>query len=217
MWGTSASAPAVAGSIVLFRDWYRDVVGNDIDDPGLAYANLLLMGDRTEESGGRMTVGFDSLWGAGALRLRTFDADGLSAPAGWGDDFLCVDGGTYEYVNLPTIPAGTGILRVVSWNYDHRHDDGVSQDHDNVDLAVQRYPGSFWLTTANDTSSDNKHRIHVDSPNAGPARIRLYGRDVTSDDEGCGTNSTMVWYAWFYESNSRPTSGLLHYIRPEGP
>lgn len=130
---TSSATPAASGAALLFREWYHDLIGADIDDPGLLYANLLLMGDRTvqngtdDDDGTRTTGAFDNLWGAGKLRLRMFDDTGLDGPALWGDGTVCVDDGAGVTVSMssaahPTVGVGADVLRVVAWWYEDEHD-----------------------------------------------------------------------------------------------
>lgn len=46
--------------------------------------------------------------------------------------------------------------------------------------------------------------------------MQITGRDVTSDSEGCGTDSTRVYTAWMYEDQDRDTgTDLDDLIRPE--
>ena len=117
---TSSSTPVVAGSAALFRQWFKDAHGSAIDDPGLLYVNLLLMGDRQMEGGipglSRQNVGFDGLWGAGKLRLRLFDSLGLDGPFTWSSGSVCVADGTNVYIDMGNISDDVEILNtVVSW------------------------------------------------------------------------------------------------------
>lgn len=226
---TSASTPVVAGAAALFRDHFLNVYNTYIEDPGVLYTNLLLMGDRHQEDGPpNYADDFDNLRGAGRLRLRTFDAIGLDNPAGWSTGDVCVDSDTT--VTLPasaspfdgqTLYADVNNIRVVSWWYDRRVDDGIfSHDHDNVDLRVVRTDSSGGQTY-NSTLDDNRQRISVDS-NVGSSsfQIKFIGRDVTSDNEGCGTNSMKVYWAWKYEDDDSDDTDtdldgveVLDYIR----
>ncbi|RME20971.1 MAG: hypothetical protein D6798_19195 [Deltaproteobacteria bacterium] len=213
---TSGATPTATGAAALFRDWYLSSVGTAIDSPGLLYANLLLMGDRIDESGTYLDTGFDELTGAGKLRMRMWD--NLDGPAAWGDGSLCVDDGTsYDIDIAPAgLDADVDTVRAVIWWYDHRHDSGTP--HDKVNLALQRQQPRTgnWVTTRLSATDDNKQRVYTDTPSTQPYRIRITGRDVTSDSEGCGIDSTRVCYAWVYEDQDRDTgTSLDNQIRPE--
>lgn len=223
---TSAATPVAAGAGALFREWYYANVDSSIDDPGILYANMLLMGDRTQEgTSTRMTEGYDGLWGAGKLRLRMFDLQGMDKPWAWGDGTACVDDGAYTFVTIASSPldSDVDVLRVVAWWYDRRHDDSTTSTVDSVSMEVRRYdswivpvvPGSGTVV-ADDAGTDNKLRVHVANPTSGKYyRVRFSGDDVTSDGEGCGTDSMRVYYAWFYEDSDREAAEALPYIRPE--
>jgi hypothetical protein len=222
---TSAATPVASGAAALFRDWYLDQVDTSIDDPGILYANMLLMGDRTAESGSRLLEGYDNLWGAGKLRLREFDNAGLDAPWGWGDGSVCVSDGAYTFVTISssTLSSDVDVMRVVAWWYDRRHDDSSTTAIDRVSMQVRNYDS--WMVPllpwsgaveADDSGTDNKLRVHIDNPTSSKYyRIRFSGDDVTSDGEGCGTDSMRVYYAWFYEDSDREAAEALPYIRPE--
>ncbi|WP_437625672.1 S8 family serine peptidase [Sorangium sp. So ce1151] len=80
--GTSISAPTVTAGAINFIDYYKDSHSNLIGEPGMLYTHLLLMGDRQGESG-KITHGYDHLWGAGRLKMRRLDAAGMDSPYGW--------------------------------------------------------------------------------------------------------------------------------------
>ena len=47
-------------------------------------------------------------------------------------------------------------------------------------------------------------------------RLKVSGASVTSDEEACGTNGTLVYYAWMFEDNYRDDGGdLTTYVRPD--
>lgn len=206
----------MAGSAALFRDWFHDVFGSAVDNPGVLYTNLLLMGDRTDEDGGtRMTTGYDGLWGAGKLRLRTWDGEGLDGPAGWSTGSVCIDQGETYPITIGTgaLPSDVDVIRATAWWYDHRHDEDT--DNDRVTLRISHTVGG---TTYNvdDAGSDNRRRIHIAQPTPGYVyTLKLIGTDVTSDLEGCGDNSARVHWAWFYEDSDRETAEGLETVRPE--
>jgi hypothetical protein len=220
--GTSLAAPVVAGAAALHIDRHRDDHGS-IPDPGSVYVNLLLMGDRQAASGYR-TTRFDGLWGAGRLQTRYFNDAGMDAPAFRASGSVCVDHA--EDFILPIDPDANGVprpipsdadyLKAALWWYDHRHGDAPSSyTVDNIDLRLQRdtgYPGAaVWSDVAGATSNaaakENKEFLFqlstASTLDDRPARLRIKGTNVTSDDEGCGTNSMLVYWAYFYEDSDR--------------
>lgn len=223
---TSSSTPIATGAAALFREWYYTNVDTSIDDPGILYANLLLMGDRTQEgTSTKLTEGYDPLWGAGKLRLRMFDEQGMDGPWAWGDGSVCVDDGANYYVPIASsaLSGDVNVLRVVAWWYDRRHDDSATSTVDSVSMEVRRY--STWVVpplpmsgtvVADDSGTDNKLRVHISNPPSGDYyRILFSGDDVTSDGEGCGTDSMRVYYAWFYEDSDREAGEAMPHIRTE--
>ncbi|MDP2309213.1 MAG: S8 family serine peptidase [Pseudomonadota bacterium] len=214
---TSSATPAVAGAAALFKQWFLDIMGTEVNDPGILYANMLLMGDRTTQTGTDATLSYDNLWGAGKLRLRAFDGTGLDGPAGWDTGYVCVDSGT-----TVSVPIGSGVLssdvdtmRVVSWWYDGRHDSGIDSDEVGMRLVYTNSLGSATIV-AIDNTSDNRQRIHKDSPVSGMTySVKFTALDVTADDEGCGANSMRVYYAYFYEDSDREEAEALDNVRPE--
>ncbi len=214
--GTSAATPTVSGSAAVFRQFYLDEYSSLIDSPGILYANLLLMGDRRAEGGGYLTTGYDGLWGAGHLHLRKWKDDAMDAPWAWETGHVCVDNGSMVTIPMADypVPQGVDIVKAVAWWYDHRHDSGTP--HDLVRLTIQKDNGST-TQRIQDTVGDNKQRVVDFDPAGWTLTLELNGANVTSDVEGCGTDSTRVYYAWYWEDQSRDDAGkpLLDYVRPE--
>ena len=189
-------------------------------DPSVLYVNMLLMGDRYNGSG-YQTAQFDNLWGAGRLRLRRFDM--MDAPARWETGNVCVDDGTSVTIDLwdkeiPSKTGGVDFVKVVAWWYDHRHDTGT--DHDKIDMELLGdYVGggagapAYWTA-----SNDNKLMMYWGLSGYSSDwkwHVRLNGRDVTSDAEGCGSNSALVYYALIWEDQDRNEDAWFNtHIRP---
>jgi len=103
--------------------------------------------------------------------------------------------------------------------YDHPHDSGAAR-HYKVDLELQRQDAAtgLWTAIATSDTDDNKQRVYtaIANPTADAWRLQITGRDVTSDAEGCGVDSTRVYFAWLYEDQDRDTGTSLDtQIRPE--
>jgi len=207
--GTSFAAPTVAGAAVDFIDWHKTNHSSSIDDPLRLTANMLLMGDRQGQSGSKLWSGYDNLWGAGRLKMRKFDDDGLDAQYQWTCGTTCVNNHEYVYINLNDgnkIPDDVDVLKAVVFWFDRNgHESG---DMDDVDLYLQRsHNGSDWTTVRSSWSSvDEKERVFTyNSTGDYFYRIRLHGWEVKSDNTGCGTDSIRVAYAWFFEDSDRET------------
>lgn len=208
--GTSISAPTVAAMALDFKAHYQDEISMFVNHPGVLYAHLLLMGDRTTE-GGFNTSGFSNLWGAGRLQARKFDDAGMDAPWERATDYVCIDDGQNYYVYLnggSPIPADAGTIKAALWWYDRRHESGT--DIDDIDLRLEEdVTGSgAWVTRVISVNHyDNKEFVYALSTpsqfDGHKARLKISGYDVTSDGEGCGTNSMKVYYAYFWEDDDR--------------
>jgi hypothetical protein len=216
---TSSATPAVAGGAALFQEWYLDKKGTLVEDPGVLYTNLLLMGDRDEQDGTPETSnGFDNLWGAGLMHLRMFESSGLDGPARWVATSRCVDNNEDETLGITS--DGSNMLddveafKAVIWWYDTKHDQNNPQD--DISFRLQFLSsGGTWLTNRSDTSDDNKKRVLRSNLGTSRYRLQISGDNVTSDFQGgCGWNSMRVYVAFFYEDSDRET---ITNIRKEFP
>jgi hypothetical protein len=220
--GSSASTPAVAGAAALVREQVIDEIGSNIENPGVLYATMLLLGDRRTGPTTFTTVGYDAVWGAGSLKVRMFNAIGLDGPAGYRAGSVCVGDG--ESVTVHIDPSGSGgpealptavdLLKLVTWTYSKGHDNagsgsvgGIVPD---VRLTLHRLVSpTLWVSDAADTSADNKKRIVKLGGVGGEAwRFSLTGVNVganTGDDKWptCAAGRVRVWYAWLYEDDAR--------------
>ena len=212
--GTSYAAPTLAAGAVDFIDFYKRTFSDFIDDPGVLATHLLLMTDRQGESG-RLTEEFDPLWGGGRVKFRKFDTEGMDSPWRFRNGMLCVDHD--EEVVLP-IKDGYALrqevddFRAVIWWYDRRHENGTAID--DIDLRLETTDGE-WLS---DSSSwgDNKERVYHHDVGGERLQLRISGWNVTSDIAGCGRNSMMVYYAYYYEDDARDdANGPGHEIEIE--
>jgi len=233
--GSSFSTPYVAGSAAVFRDWYTHVKSTLVNDPFILYTNLLLMGDRISETADpgdfdgknfiHKTSGFDGLTGAGALRMKRFDAAGLDGPATWGTGSVCVDHGVDVFLNFNggnAFSTDADYIKVVTSLYDEEHDDLGGDNFDWVDLSLQYNYQNAWVTAASDFRIDEKRMVFYSGAqmSAGRAwRIKLSGLNVSSDGTSCGNNSQRVYYSAIVEENDRdddgPTGVMKTYLRPE--
>ena len=218
---SSGSTPHLSGAAALFRDFYLATYSTLIDEPGILYTNLLLMGDRYHEDGGYLAEGFDGLTGAGKLRLRRFDQPGLDAPATWKTGSRCIQHGATTTIDIGTLDADVDYVKAVIWWYDAQHDAG--NPHDKIDLELQQQIGSlpFYVTYWSSRTDDNRQRIYA--TNAGGVgvggqtlRLRIKGRWIQGETDGCGTDANRVFFAVIAEENDRDDDvDLTTYVRPE--
>jgi len=213
--GTSYAAPTVAGAAVNFADFYKATFSSAVDDPGILYTNLLLMGDRSIGFGKTLS-GFDNVTGSGRFKMRKWDSTGLDEPFEWATGMTCVeDGKVIKLLNNKHIPKDVDAFKAVIWWYDRRHESGGTID--DIDLLLKYTGGS--VINSSISNDDNKERVFYDnvSFSAGPLEnknidLELVGVDVSSSNEGCGSKGMMVYYAWMYEDSDRDDSN-----GPTGP
>lgn len=209
--GTSISAATTSGTALNFIDWYKITYSNYIDNPGVLFTNLLLMGNRRNQFGSSLVSGYDNLLGAGHLRARRFDADGLDGPYGWATGSVCVGQGETVTVDIAGGVLSTDVDTVVvtAYWYDARH--GTTGELDDIDLYLEKNGG---LTMGSSTSLDNKERVFHNAPGGSDLSFDLYGYSVTADSAGCGTNRMRVYYAYYYEDSDREAAENLAGIDP---
>ena len=208
--GTSYATPTVTGAAIDFIDWYKTTYSNYIDNPGVLFANLLLMGDRQDEDGNKLSSRYDDVVGAGHLRARRFDSTGLDGPWGWSTGSVCVGNGEMITVDVSGGILSTDVdtfLATAYW-YDARH--GTTGELDNVDLYL--YGSGAYMRGS--TSLDNKERVFTSSPGGKDLELRFYGRDVTADSAGCGSNRMRVYFAYYWEDSDRESHEDLAGIDP---
>ncbi|MDD9946312.1 MAG: S8/S53 family peptidase [Myxococcales bacterium] len=211
--GTSLAAPTVAAAAVDLVDWCRSVYPQDgdlIKEPGVLFANLLLMGDRWESPSSSQITRFSHRTGAGRLKMRRFDGHGMDAPWGWAYGWTCIDHGeTYSLsVNSGnTLSTDVEDFKGVIYWYD------PSGSVANIDLALREVGGSV-LRNSNDTK-DNKERVYHSAVGGKRLALEITGTNVPDDNAGCGTNSMKVYYAYFYEDDDRESHENLSWADPE--
>lgn len=79
---------------------------------------------------------------------------------------------------------------------------------DDIDLRVRLLNSSNTAIGSRSSarSFEEKERVYFNLgnySNADKIEIKLEGYDVTADNEGCGTDSNLVYIAWFYEDGDR--------------
>ena len=201
--GTSISAPTVAGGAIDFIDFYKTFTGGDakIDMPGILAANLLLQGDRQGQGGLSLSY-FDNLWGAGRLRMRKFDTTGMDSPFYWETNHTCISNGEVFTITFnggsALSTAVNDVKAVINW-YDRRHE--LGQGLDDIDLRLKRT--SNTLLVDSNSSFDEKERVYFGTAGGQALKLEIVGYDVGSDNEGCGTDANRVYWAFFFEDDAR--------------
>ncbi len=202
--GTSISTPIVAGLAASYQQFYLQVISDRVENPGVLYTSLLLMGDRRGQSG-YMTEGFDDHWGAGAIEARTWSHGGATpdytVDGTWLSSSLCITDGVNHRVYLrggTAVPEGVDHITAVAWWMDRRHEDGRTVN--DIDIEVQRRDGSLWVTEGeSDSPTDNKERIHVDGDPSDFGgvrwRVNVKGEDIRGTDPYCGAGRQRVYLA----------------------
>lgn len=201
--GTSHAGPTVGGAMVDFLDMMKNIRGSTlIDDPGMLFAWMLNNGDRTIGSANYTTSGFHQRTGAGRLGLRYISSPGMDAPWYWYHWETCVDDD--ETVTLPiaggnTLSSSVDSIRATAFWYDRRFQQGTAMD--NIDLYLRKTDGT--LLRGSQHFFENKERVYYNDVGGMAVKLELVGWNVTSDGEGCGTNSMRVWVTALVESDAR--------------
>jgi len=176
--GTSLAAPQIAGAAMLVKDAFLSAGLTYINSPGVAYAALLAMTDRSQGAGFR-TAGFDPGYGGGRFQLRYFGGSS-DHPAGgaWGFDLWEVTIHNNEIIDFPvrgTAAEPSTIQQFKVYAVVFEQDWRTVAD---VDLYVldQNCAGS---TLGYDTSFDTKSMVRLGAESAGKALcVRVKGYAV---------------------------------------
>ena len=152
----------MVGAALNFMTFYKDTYSDLIETPSILVANLLLMGDRMGPSNSN-TTRFDQRWGAGRMKMRKWDTDGLDNPAYWSTGSVCVGHGetiTLSINNGSSLSNDVDYIKgVIHW-HDERHD--INGTVDDIDLRLKTTSNTTRLTSA--IGSSNKERIFYANP-----------------------------------------------------
>ena len=216
--GASFAAPTVTAAAINFLDFYRQKNAGSVfmEDPGARHVNMLLMGDRTDEVGARMTVRYSNLFGAGRLKMRIKTNANMDYPSDWKVGQVCIGHNEVFQVKINSGNALLGTvddLKIAIFWYDSRHQKGVAID--NVDLRLRTMAGVSVLSSL--STADNKERIFYNAAGNKALKFEIIGTNVTSDEAGCGTNKMLVYWSYFYEDDFRDDvdGPLASVVNPE--
>jgi len=181
--GTSFSAPQAAGVAALFKDWMIGAgMANQSNYPGVLFANLLAMTDRTG-AGGKRSSGFDPDWGGGRLQSRFFGLP--DHPTGlWRWEFASYQVGNGAHVQhlvggAGPEPAGIKTFKVYAVFFEA---DGM--DIADVDMTVyDKGCGAGRAQLGADTSRDVKSMVSIGSSGSGKdVCVDLFGFHVPPNE-----------------------------------
>jgi len=218
--GTSFAAPTVTAGAAVHMDFYTNTYSSAVENPGVLYTHLLLMGDRAEEGtpNNQPNSDFDSLYGAGRFKMRRLDEYGIDSPGWFASWTSCVgDGQTlYYYINGgAALSADTDVIKAVLFWYDYRHENGTAIDNLNLDLQECVPVGGglcMWQTSFYRfvSPTEEKERVFLSGALGGRKfRLAVTGADVTSVDvAGCSGNAMRFHIAWMYEDSARDDAGV---------
>jgi len=201
--GTSISTPSVAGAGLDFIDMYRNTISSFIEyNPGYLAAWMIAQGDR-EDGFFHASSGFNRLYGAGRINMRSLTNAGMDYPWAWSGGSTCIDDGetyTISFAGGATFPADIASMKSVIWFYDRRLE--TQNNIDDIDLRI--VDADTGVALSSDWHSyDNKEMVYSSSVAGRKVDIEISGYDVTTDNEGCGTNSMRVYWAAYAEDDDR--------------
>ena len=215
--GTSYAAPTAASFAARFRQFFRERFDDSILDPGLLYANMLVMGDRQKQDGSRATSGFDNVWGAGRLRARQFWQQGMDSPWRYLTGSVCVGQGEKVPLDNPWWEPDADAYKAAIWWYDPAHENGGTIDDLDLYLIQRDADGTERDIVASSSTTDNKEFVFSATRNASVSVYpMIHGYRVTNGTPGCPGTSMRVYYAYFLEDGDRDdVDGPTLAVRPE--
>lgn len=164
---------------------------------------MLLMGDRESESGAALTSGFDSLFGAGRLRMRIFNSAGMDSPWGWGTGTLSVGVGMHTVLlnEGAALPTGVDRLRVVMWWPEPGLDDPSTMGAD-ITMYIQNICGTSIVVS--DYSYDTRKRVTMETGAGGRCWALVFDGWIVPANPWEGNSQTRtVYYAYYWEDTAR--------------
>jgi len=230
---TSATAPRVAGSALIFKHWYLEQYGSIANFAGRIIVNILNFADGyalgslgAHHGIGRVDPPAPG-WGLGRLRLRLYsDAQNDSGPH-WGTTSRGVYTGAWSSIDLTdgagTLPVGIRHLRITAWWLEVNTGvdaAGVAEPKSEIDLYLS-YKDSTgaWVTDTVGTSTEHVLRMQYDRddttfscPPSGEVYLSLYARSVPMEQRSSvsagGPTYAMrvVHVAWLWELGEDPTT-----------
>lgn len=221
---TSATAPRVAGSALIFKHWYLAQYGSIANTAGHIIVNLLNFADgfaKVERSGLRASVPYEG-WGLGRLGLRLYPSAGDTSGPTWGTTSRAVVSGVSWMIDITggsgSLPSGVRHLRITAWWLEVNTGDHEIKADIQLILIYRDKAGDGIVDYV---KSDKEHvlRMQYDRddatfdcpPGAGPVYLILYAPTVP--DEARSSYATggycyswrVIHISWFWETGEDPT------------
>ncbi len=213
--GTSVAAPIVAGIGASMTGAYREFASSLITTPGVLKAVMLLTGDRKKYGRGNYSsTGYSSVYGAGRARAMSFDHDWADG-ADWRIKVgaVCIKDGETLDITPSWLPQWYKYsVKTVVWAYSPEyHEDADVDTLSDVSLEYMTpgFPGpgsTSHRVFKRDNSGDDKKRIYhfAGTPtDERVSKIRIKGKNITTDSDGCGENATHAYFAILTEEEDR--------------
>ena len=222
--GTSLAAPIAAGAASNLKHQLIDRWGATMaNQVGFLHAMMLLMGDGQIESGVPVaTTPLDDLWGAGRLRMRMWEPEGMDAPYSvfWAKRVL-EDGETTSLLLNPDearenqdIPNTVDAFKAVVWWYEPNVN-YASGTPAELRTRVCDEDTSYCYTHS--SGDPDAHRLNLGSVVADRTwRLDVTGLDIPSNldpNDHYGQQKRDVFIAFYWEDRARddvdgPDSGI---------
>ncbi|MCK6502566.1 S8/S53 family peptidase [Myxococcota bacterium] len=224
IFGTSYAAPIAAGAAANLKHQLIDRWGATMaNQVGFLHAMMLLMGDGQIESGVPVaTTPLDDLWGAGRLRMRMWEPEGMDAPYSvfWAKRVL-EDGETTSLLLNPDearenqdIPNTVDAFKAVVWWYEPNVN-YASGTPTELRTRVCDEDTSYCYTHS--SGDPDAHRLNLGSVVADRTwRLDVTGLDIPSNldpNDHYGQQKRDVFIAFYWEDRARddvdgPDSGI---------
>lgn len=213
--GTSIAAPHIAGAAANLKHLNVDIWGTALaNDVGNLYAQMLLMGDGATGATTFNTNGIDSRWGAGRMRMRMWEPEGMDSSyrMRFGNVTLS-DGGTHTVNVNPdaggtnqAIPAAADRLRVAVWWYEPNVGSAETPATISGYLIKRTTLGGIGAITYTSTDIGVQHH-GTDAPSGSFWELKLSGANIPSSTDGSDPlylqQKRKVYWAMYYEDRAR--------------
>ena len=215
---SSSAAPAVAGTAACLKDHLLEVFSSSIaNEVGYLYATMLMSADGQMEDGTYANTWdpMDEVYGAGRLRMRMFNAEGMDGPWRMRLFSRIVEDGELV-ADMPVHPDSSGVnqplssdverLRAACFWHEPNIESGIAWTAD-IRMSIA---GSNGFTYYSGTDDDPRQRIYLGNAAGGHAwTLRLMGNDVPpslDSDYHYMEDERKVYVAVYWEDSDRDDS-----------
>jgi len=189
---TSSATPVVGGSAALLKEHLVDAFRTSLlREAGFLYASMLLMGDGSYASSttaprsiARHGRALDPDWGAGRLRMRLFNAQGMDTPWRMRMFSRTLDHGERagdllvnpnSFGRADDVPDDSETLRAAAWWHEPNIEDST---YWNAQINFQACPVSTSGCWSSGNPADPRQRQRIDNAGGSPWRLVLDGLSV---------------------------------------